>query len=165
MGLLINFKVSLSLLCVLGLVINIVYAQDSPTDYLNAHNAARSEVKVPNLVWDETVAAFARNYANQRKGDCKLVHSGGGGKYGENLAMSTGDMSGRDAVRLWVNEKADYDYNSNSCASGKQCGHYTQVVWKNTKRVGCAKVRCNNGGTFITCNYDPPGNYVGQRPY
>ncbi|KAJ1396583.1 Ves allergen [Sesbania bispinosa] len=79
--------------------------------------------------------------------------------------VSTGDMSGRDAVRLWVNEKADYDYNSNSCASGKQCGHYTQVVWKNTKRVGCAKVRCNNGGTFITCNYDPPGNYVGQRPY
>ncbi|KAJ1434863.1 Ves allergen [Sesbania bispinosa] len=153
------------LLCVLGLVINnVVYAQDSPTDYVNAHNAARAEVNVPNLVWDDTVAAFAQNYANQRK-DCQLIHSGGGGKYGENLAMSTGDMSGTDAVKLWVDEKADYDYNSNSCASGKQCGHYTQVVWRNTQRVGCAKVRCDNGGTFITCNYDPPGNYVGEKPY
>ena len=109
------------------------------------------------------IAAYAQNYANQRKGDCRLIHSGG--RYGENLAGSTGDLSGTDAVRLWVNEKADYNYNSNSCASGKVCGHLTQVVWKNTKRIGCAKVRCNNGGTFIICNYDPPGNYVGQKPY
>ncbi|KAK4254085.1 hypothetical protein QN277_009514 [Acacia crassicarpa] len=81
------------------------------------------------------------------------------------VAWSSGNMSGAAAVKLWVNEKAYYDYSSNSCAAGKQCGHYTQVVWKNTIRVGCAKVRCNNGGTFISCNYDPPGNYVGRRPY
>ncbi|KAE8692991.1 Pathoproteinsis-related protein 1C [Hibiscus syriacus] len=64
-----------------------------------------------------------------------------------------------------VNERADYDYNSNSCASGKVRGHYTQVVWRNSVRLGCAKVRCNNGGTFIGCNYAPPGNIRGQRPY
>ncbi|KAI9112362.1 hypothetical protein K1719_016559 [Acacia pycnantha] len=115
----------------------IANAQDSPQDYVDAHNAARSQ----------------------------LIHSGGGGKYGENLAGSTGDLSGAAAVKLWVDEKADYDYNSNSCAAGKQCGHYTQVVWRNSIRVGCAKVKCNNGGTFIGCNYDPPGNYVGQKPY
>ncbi|KAK7328037.1 hypothetical protein VNO77_22131 [Canavalia gladiata] len=159
-------KVSFSVLCVLGLVIvsDVAYAQDSPADYVNAHNAARSQVGVPNLAWDETVAAFATNYANQRKGDCQLVHSGGGGRYGENLAMSTGDMSGTAAVKLWVDEKSHYDYNSNSCVGG-ECGHYTQVVWKNSVRLGCAKVKCNNGGTFITCNYAPPGNYIGQRPY
>ncbi|MQK22558.1 hypothetical protein EI013_29775, partial [Escherichia coli] len=81
-------KVSLfSVFCVLGLV-NIVghvaYAQDSQADYLNAHNAARSQVNVQNLVWDDAVASFAQNYSNQRKGDCQLVHSGGGGRYGEN---------------------------------------------------------------------------------
>ncbi|XP_054778823.1 pathogenesis-related protein 1-like [Prosopis cineraria] len=140
-------------------------AQDSPQDYVNAHNAARSQVGVPNIVWDDTVAAFAQNYANQRQGDCQLVHSGGGGKYGENLAGSTGDLSGTAAVNLWVAEKANYHYDSNTCDPGKVCGHYTQVVWKNSVRVGCAKVRCNNGGTFIGCNYDPPGNYVGQKPY
>ncbi|XP_028777935.1 pathogenesis-related protein 1-like [Neltuma alba] len=134
-------------------------AQDSPRDYVNAHNAARSQVGVPNIVWDDTVAAYARNYANQRKANCQLVHSRG--RYGENLA---GSMTGTDAVKLWVDEKAKYDHNSNSCVGG-ECRHYTQVVWKNSIRVGCAKVRCNNGGTFIGCNYDPPGNYEGQRPY
>ncbi|CAI8583091.1 unnamed protein product [Vicia faba] len=160
---------SFSVMCVLGLIFmmvgnHVVYAQDSPADYVNAHNAARSQVGVRNIVWDNTVAAFAQNYANQRK-DCRLIHSGGGGRYGENLAMSTGGLSGTDAVRLWVDEKRDYNYNSNSCANGKVCGHYTQVVWRNSARLGCAKVRCNNGGTFVTCNYDPPGNYVGQKPY
>jgi pathogenesis-related protein 1 len=156
---------SFSLLYVLGLflIINVALAQDSSTDFTNAHNAARSAVGVPNIVWNKTLAAVALNYSNKHKADCRLVHSGS--RYGENLAGSTGDLSGTNAVKLWVNEKKNYNYSSNSCASGAVCGHYTQVVWKNSKRLGCAKVRCNNGGTFITCNYDPPGNYQGQKPY
>ncbi|KAJ0048751.1 hypothetical protein Pint_17043 [Pistacia integerrima] len=141
------------------------HAQNSQQDYVNAHNSARAAVGVGPVTWDNTVAAFAQNYANQRIGDCALVHSGGGGKYGENLAWSSADLSGTDAVKMWVNEKADYDYNSNTCAAGKVCGHYTQVVWRDSVRIGCAKVRCNNGGTFIGCNYAPLGNYVGQKPY
>ncbi|KAI4367155.1 hypothetical protein MLD38_022923 [Melastoma candidum] len=70
------------------------------------------------------------------------------------------------AVTLWVNEKPFYDYTSNKCTQGKQCGHYTQVVWRNSVQLGCAKVQCaTRGGSFITCNYNPPGNIVGQRPY
>ncbi|XP_012072779.2 pathogenesis-related protein 1-like [Jatropha curcas] len=107
------------------------------------------------------VAAYAKNYANQRIGDCSLVHSKG--SYGENIAWGSGDLSGTEAVKLWVDEKPFYNYNSNSCAA--VCGHYIQVVWRKSVRIGCAKVRCNNGGTFITCNYDPPGNYIGERPY
>ncbi|KAJ7946842.1 Pathogenesis-related protein 1-like [Quillaja saponaria] len=157
-------KLSLALLLGLALMSHYTLAQDSAADYVNAHNAARSQVGVPPLAWDDTVAAFARDYANQHVGDCQLVHSGGGGKYGENLAAGSGDLSGTDAVGLWVNERANYDYNSNSCVGG-ECGHYTQVVWRNSVRLGCAKVKCNNGGTFIGCNYDPPGNFIGQKPY
>ena len=158
-------KASLSLLFLFGFIVIVANAQDSQADYLNAHNAARSQVGVPPLTWDNDVAAFAQNYANQRKGDCQLIHSGGGGRYGENIAWGSGDLSGSDAVKMWVDEKADYDYNSNTCAAGKQCGHYTQVVWRNSLRVGCAKVSCDNGGTFIGCNYDPAGNYIGEKPY
>ncbi|KAF7843077.1 pathogenesis-related protein 1-like [Senna tora] len=153
------------MLVVLGRLMLVANGQDSNQDYVNAHNAARSAVGVANIVWDNTVADFAKAYAEQRKADCALIHSGGGGKYGENLAWSSGEMSGTAAVQMWVNEKADYDYNSNTCRSGKQCGHYTQVVWRSSTKLGCAKVKCNNGATFITCNYSPPGNYVGQKPY
>ena len=140
------------------------YAQNSQQDYLNAHNAARAQVGVGTMTWNNTVATYAQNYANQRIADCNLVHSGG--PYGENIAWGSPSLTGTDAVNLWVAEKADYDYNSNTCASGKVCGHYTQVVWSNSVRLGCARVQCNdNKGWFVICNYDPPGNYIGQRPY
>ncbi|KAL1289404.1 hypothetical protein AAHE18_20G056300 [Arachis hypogaea] len=150
----------------LGIVADITaYAQDSPQDYLDAHNAARSEAGVADLVWDDDVAAFAENYATERQGDCEMIHSGGGDEgYGENIAWSSGDLAGSEAVGMWVDEKDKYEYDSNSCVGG-ECRHYTQVVWSNTIRLGCAKVNCDNGGTFITCNYHPPGNYVHQRPY
>lgn len=138
-------------------------AQSAEKQYLDAHNAARAKVGVGPLVWDTTVANYAQRYANSRRADCKLVHSGG--PYGENLAWSSGDMSISAAVKMWVDEKKYYNYNSNSCAPGKVCGHYTQVVWRKSKKLGCAKVRCNSGGTFLTCNYDPPGNWNGERPY
>lgn len=159
-------KLPIALICTLSCLAMLLQssnAQNTNQDYLRAHNSARAAVGVEPLKWDDKVATYAQNYANKHKADCKLVHSGG--SYGENLAWSSGELSGNAAVKMWVDEKAYYNYNSNSCARGKQCGHYTQVVWRKSVRVGCAKVRCNNGGTFITCNYDPPGNVVGQRPY
>jgi len=138
------------------------HAQNSQQDYLNAHNAARSQVTVANIIWDNTVAAYALNYANSRISDCNLVHSNG--PYGENLAKGSGSFTGTAAVNLWVAEKPCYDYASNSCVGG-QCLHYTQVVWRNSVRVGCARVKCTNGWWFVSCNYDPPGNYIGERPY
>ncbi|CAN6450668.1 unnamed protein product [Victoria cruziana] len=148
----------------LGMLIHGTDAQDSPQDYVDAHNAARAEVGVGPISWDDTVAAYAQNYADQRIGDCSLIHSGG--PYGENLFWGSGrDFTAVDAVNSWVSEKSDYDYASNTCASGQVCGHYTQVVWRNSVRLGCAKVTCNDGGTFITCNYHPPGNVVGESPY
>ncbi|KAB1208614.1 Pathogenesis-related leaf protein 6 [Morella rubra] len=107
----------------------------------------------------EWMAGF---YANSRIADCNLVHSTG--SYGENLAKGTGSFSGKAAVNLWVAEKPNYVYSSNSCVGG-ECLHYTQVVWRNSARLGCSRVLCNNGWWFVTCNYNPPGNYEGQRPY
>ncbi|XP_010266628.1 PREDICTED: pathogenesis-related protein 1A-like [Nelumbo nucifera] len=146
----------------IGLV-HVSRAQDSHQNYLDAHNAARAEVGVDALTWDDTVAAYAQSYANKRADDCTRVHSGE--PYGENLAGSTGSLSATDAVNLWVGEKQYYDHNSNSCIGEQECRHYTQVVWRKSFRVGCAKVQCNNGGTFVICNYDPAGNVVGELPY
>ncbi|CAK9145004.1 unnamed protein product [Ilex paraguariensis] len=137
-------------------------AQNSQKDFLDAHNKARAQVGVRPLVWNDTVSAYAQNYANKRIGDCNLEHSEG--PYGENIAEGYGDLKAADAVSMWVGEKSCYDYSSNSCVGG-ECLHYTQVVWADSVHLGCARVQCHNGWVFVTCNYDPPGNYEGQRPY
>ncbi|KAL6880394.1 hypothetical protein ACP4OV_011959 [Aristida adscensionis] len=143
-----------------------VAAQNSAQDYVELHNAARAEVGVGPVSWDETVAAYAESYAGQRAGDCALVHSGG--PYGENIFWGSagGEWSASDAVGSWVGEKQFYDHGSNSCAAGQTCGHYTQVVWRDSTAIGCARVVCdNNAGVFVVCSYNPPGNVVGQSPY
>ncbi|MDH3976346.1 MAG: hypothetical protein OEV42_18935 [Deltaproteobacteria bacterium] len=43
-------------------------------------------------------------------------------------------------------------------------GNYTQVIWKKTRPAGCAKALCS-GSALVVCNYDPPGNVVGEKPY
>jgi len=131
------------ILCLLGLLLimdsHVALDQDLPADYVNAHNQARSAItiKIPNIVWDNKVAAFAQNYANQRK-DCKPIPSNNGGRYGENIAVSTGYMSGTEAVKLWVEEEPHYDHYDNSCVGG-ECLHYTQVIWEKSLRLGCGK--------------------------
>ncbi|CAN6202943.1 unnamed protein product [Urochloa humidicola] len=141
-------------------------AQNSPKDFVDLHNAARADVGVGPVSWDDTVAAFAQSWAAQRAGDCALQHSSGSG-YGENIFWGGAGKawSASDAVGSWVAEKQWYNHGSNSCAAGKTCGHYTQVVWRKSTAIGCARVVCNNGGVFITCNYNPPGNFNGQSPY
>ncbi|KAI3509457.1 hypothetical protein L2E82_25041 [Cichorium intybus] len=162
-----SFRFSFTLVCFLTLaILQTINAQNSQQDYLDAHNAARAQVMGVgnNMVWNATVAAYAQNYANQRIGDCNLVHSGG--PYGENLAKGSGTFTGTAAVNLWVAEKTYYDYATNTCASGYVCGHYTQVVWRNSNQLGCARVQCtNNSWWFVICSYYPRGNYVGQSPY
>ena len=144
-------------------------------EFLSLHNDARREVGVEDVVWDESVAAFARAYAARRAGDCSLQHSDQAERdkfgYGENIAVGFpgSDMTVAAAVQMWVNEKQDYDSATGTCMKGRpeelMCGHYTQVVWRNTKAIGCARVKCDNGGIFVTCNYTPAGNVLGQRPF
>ncbi|KAK1300949.1 hypothetical protein QJS10_CPB13g00044 [Acorus calamus] len=148
------------------MMIHTSQAQNSPQDFLDAHNAARAQVGVGPMSWSDTVAAYAQNYANQRAADCALEHSDSGGLYGENIFKGSGsDWTAKDAVDLWVGEEKNYDYNSNTCADGEMCGHYTQVVWANSVELGCARVNCDGDGVFITCNYSPPGNFNGEWPY
>ncbi len=135
------------------------------------HNAARAQVGVPDLIWDPTLAATAQAYANK----CVYQHSGAP-NLGENIAANTpANVPVSAPMKDWAGEKADYDYNTNSCVPNKQCGHYTQIVWKTTKRLGCAVTICPANSSpfasvsgpwdFWVCNFAPPGNYVGQKPY
>lgn len=145
-----------------------------------AHNRFRAmattDTPIPALVWDTDLAAIAQAYSEELANNgCGLTHSSNG--YGENLYWQRGlSVSAADVVASWHEEIDCYTYGpfmrGDSCnascvaamnASG--CGHYTQVVWRNTRRLGCGVATCSNGAEIWTCNYDPPGNYLGQEPY
>ncbi|KAL2502169.1 CAP superfamily protein [Forsythia ovata] len=127
--------------------------------------ASRSALRLAPLVWDARLSSYAEWYANLRRWDCALEHSNG--PYGENIFWGSGNgWMPANAAMAWVSERRWYNYWSNSCAHGKECGHYTQIVWRDTRKIGCARVICNGGkGVFMICNYDPPGNYIGEKPY
>ena len=146
-----------------------------------AHSQARAQVNLPPLKWSPALAQYAQQWANQLASkNCQMQHRPNSGQfkqnYGENLYWASAVMwpDGRrevqkitaaDAVKSWVDEKQFYNYKSNQCSPGKICGHYTQVVWRPTTQVGCAIAMCPNKEQVWVCNYNPPGNYVGQRPY
>ncbi len=134
------------------------------------HNKIRRSKGIPDLVWDDEVGKYSKSkveyLANQNS--CVMDHSAGPKlNYGENLFWGSGKKWNiQNAINSWNEEEQYYDYSTNKCQTGRVCGHYTQVVWKNSKKLGCYKAICpNDKGTIIGCNYDPPGNYVGQKPY
>lgn len=145
------------------------------TGITKAHNMVRASVNaskpLPDLEWSEDLAQVAQSYAEHLGATCELVHSHGA--YGENLALFGGQRATADTVvGLWADEGQCWTYGafmkSDACsASCDACGHYTQIVWRNTKLVGCGVADCQGGGQreIWVCNYDPPGNVITQNPY
>ena len=133
-------------------------------DVIQRHNYWRADVGVGEIEYSDELAEVAFAWAQQLKEKgCAFEHSGN--QYGENLFKGTkGYYTAADAIDSWASEKQYYNYDKNKCKSGEMCGHYTQIVWKNTTKVGCAQIECNGMITWV-CNYDPPGNYVGEKPY
>lgn len=132
-----------------------------------AHNSWRQRVGVPPLTWSTSAAKVAQSWANQLKNtqNCQMSHNPDRGEYGENIYWSSGRSStSKDVVNSWGSEVQDYDYATNQCNRGKMCGHYTQVVWRDTTQVGCGKASCDSVEIWV-CNYSPPGNYNGEKPY
>ena len=147
-----------------------------------AHNRIRGEKNLPPLSWSDSLASYAGEWANQLAAgkDCNMEHRPGSGtfkqEHGENLYWASARVwtDGRrevqavtidEVVNDWASEVKDYDYASNTCSPGKQCGHYTQVVWKDTTSVGCAYKQCGDSSQLWVCNYSPAGNIIGQKPY
>lgn len=137
------------------------------------HNRVRARVGVAALVWDAKLAASAQAWANRCVDtaapsgllDHNPDRSAGFPFYvGENIFAATGTASAQQAVRSWVAEAANFDYATNTCKG--VCGHYTQVVWAKSVRLGCGISFCANlrFSSSIVCDYGPGGN-SGGRPY
>ncbi|TDZ36059.1 Pathogenesis-related protein 1A [Colletotrichum trifolii] len=132
---------------------------------LDAHNAARAEVGVPDLVWDDSLASNAQEWATHLLSVGSLTHSQTSGE-GENLYMqSGGDAPNANAATAWLDEKSLYKGETISESNYMGFGHYTQAVWKSTTKVGMAIATDSKGATYVVARYSPPGNYIGEKPY
>ncbi|KAK3227710.1 hypothetical protein Dsin_007572 [Dipteronia sinensis] len=133
-------------------------------EFLNAHNRVRFEKGQPPLKWDAKLARTARRWGDERRNDCEMRHSSS--PYGENLFWGGQDhWTPTEVVESWAKEQDYYNVLSNGCDAGQMCGHYTQIVWRSTAKIGCARQKCAGGGVLVICNYDPPGNYINENPF
>jgi len=120
---------------------------------LALHNSFRAKYGAPAMTWDATIAAGAQAYAET----CASGHSGVSG-LGENLAWGTATLD--QGIQLWLDEAADYNYNQPGFSSAT--GHFTQVVWKSSTKLGCGFAKCSTGPypTMTVCRYSPEGNIL-----
>jgi pathogenesis-related protein 1 len=127
------------------------------------------------------------------KGKAVLPRHRADGSYGENVAgwAGTRPQAAEWAVALWLREKADFeklnakapyrvgdekDQFEEDAEGNKRpiiVGHYTAIVWRDTKRIGAAKLSFEltdddgNRRTYvaIVCDYSPAGNRRGERAF
>ena len=132
--------------------------------FLARQNSVRASVGEPPLVWSVRLSSVAQEWANHLIATGAFKHHVDGG-YGENLyEIIGGSATPRNVVSAWADEIRDYNPRTNSCSSGVDCGHYTQIVWSTTHAVGCAFATDPNRQVWV-CEYYPAGNVIGYRPY
>ncbi|KAI9772290.1 MAG: hypothetical protein M1840_001039 [Geoglossum simile] len=121
---------------------------------LDTHNLFRKAHNATVLDWNGTLAKFGAHWTNA----CQFTHSHG--PYGENLAKGYPNASA--AVQGWGDERAKYDFAKAKFSDAT--GHFTQLVWKDTKTVGCGRKQCGSSTSpswYVVCEYYPRGNVVG----
>ena len=123
------------------------------TRILIEHNRARTAVGLLPVTWDCSLAITAQSWAGKGKpGHNEYT------PYGENIFVSShAGVKVASAVSGWLSEKAGWANNTGTCAPGKFCTHYTQIVWSKTTRIGCGINRKVAGKwkALFVCNYDP----------
>jgi uncharacterized protein YkwD len=130
-------------------------------DIVAAHNSYRAKAGSPPLAWSDSLATRAQKWATSLIERGAFAHQRG--QFGENLfEISGGHATPASVVGAWMSEEANYNRETNSCTA--RCGHYTQVVWRTTKLVGCGVAGDSKREVWV-CDYDPPGNVIGERPY
>lgn len=151
---------------------------------VKAHNELRAAVGSPGVKWSAALEAKAAKRLKQlQEMGCVMKHSGPG----ENLfwasAQKNADkknafgqwiwhrsvqkISEKDVVSRWASEKKWYSHEQGTCHAsiGETCGHYTQLVWEDTREIGCGRSICSDKSQVWLCFYSPAGNIIGERPY
>jgi hypothetical protein len=132
------------------------------------HNQIRGSAGVGPLVWDPSLAAAADAYAQQLAMTSSWGHSPNSARegQGENLWMGTrGAFSVDQMVGAWASERRLFRRGAfpqvSRTGNWQDVGHYTQMIWASSTRVGCA-IRSSGRNDYLVCRYSPGGNVMGS---
>ena len=151
-------------------------------DVENEHNKRRrNHFFDSDISYSIALEREAQNYANILANNGRFEHDPKNREsgFGENLYAHSKDeiLKISNAITPWYeDEKPYYHYDDGSCDEGTfsngqdiMCGHYTQVIWQDSKEVGCASAQYQRGnfkdGHVYVCKYQKAGNIVGLKPY
>ena len=144
------------------------FAAGFPARILAAHNAERVRAGVPPLVWDNALGTAAAGYAAQMAMSGLFAHSNRAARpgMGENLWMGThGAFSVEAMVGGWASERRFFTPgifpNVSRTGNWEDVGHYTQMIWPTTGRVGCA-LASTPRIDYLVCRYATAGNIDGR---
>ncbi|TRY83204.1 hypothetical protein DNTS_035115 [Danionella cerebrum] len=126
-------------------------------EFLQIHNVYRRQHGAPPLSINKGLCHSAQQWAEHLLSIKTLQHSNKG--YGENLYYSWSSankkLTGCEAVESWYSEIKDYNFSRPGFTS--KTGHFTQVVWKDSKELGVGLATDGNT-TFVVGQYLPAGN-------
>ncbi|GFW89937.1 peptidase inhibitor 16 [Trichonephila clavipes] len=134
------------------------FTEELKKEILDLHNLYRGNVtpsaaNMAFMEWDEELEHLAQIWADY----CKFKHGTppgsrySRGDYGQNLYEGS-DPSGSFATYLWYEEHKYYDMKTRYCKPNEQCGHYIQVAWATSNRLGCGITKCEDL-YLIVCHY------------
>ena len=140
---------------------------------LAAHNRERSDAGLSPMRWDPALAADAAEWGSELAAIDDIEHSPDDPEddepQGENLWLgTTGYFTPEQMVGMWVEEKRHYvprpiPYSSRT-GNFDDVGHYTQLMWRETGKVGCALAK-GEENEILVCRYSSAGNVEGERPF
>uniref|UniRef100_A0A0K0DGU2 SCP domain-containing protein n=1 Tax=Angiostrongylus cantonensis TaxID=6313 RepID=A0A0K0DGU2_ANGCA len=128
---------------------------------LGSNGYAPKAARMLKMVYDCTVEQTALNHAKQ----CQFKHSKSSGN-GENLWMISPAKNNLTAMatlatQSWFNElkKAGVPPDNRLTVElwnrpNKVVGHYTQMVWETSYKLGCGIALCQRM-TLVVCQYAP----------
>lgn len=139
--------------------------QTEIVDEHNNYRASESAADMIKMSWDAEAAYIAQKWAE----NCLFSHDSGynrriPGRFslGQNLAQSSSKFNWTSVTSWWYKEIKDFTYNGSNVLSS--VGHYTQVVWSKSIKIGCGYAKCGTNHIYV-CNYGPAGNFNINIPF
>jgi len=147
-----------------------ILIKEDLTKSLKVHNQERELLGLSKLKWCTDLQKDAENYAKYLARTDKFEHSQQNNQ-GENLYYEYNSESitkkpFERASTAWLDEKNDFIYSAIKLDDNfYKTGHYTQIIWAETNKVGIGAYVNSKGNVYVVARYSPRGNYIGKYPY